>query len=187
MSHDPVWITAIAGSVGACSLLVIIWQVKANHDKSRREKALDILEQWDKIRTPNAFRYEQLMFSLSSPDVEKIEKGQSIEINKELAEKHLPDLQENKDGKYIIPVHMVLEIRSTLLTLLNTIENVALAYKHQVADREILDDAYYHILIEKDFLRKCGDFMEHFGAGAWPSVTELPKLMKPPKSRSKTA
>ena len=144
MTLDPSWITAIASSVGACSLLVIIWQVKVNHDKSRREKALDILEQWDRIRTPNSFRYERLMFALSSPDVERIQKGHSITISKELAHEYLADLQPNDNGEYVITVGKALEIRGTLLTLLNTIENVALAYKHQVADRYILDEAYYN-------------------------------------------
>lgn len=187
MESFPAWVSAIASSISALSLMLIIWQVKVNHDKSRREKALDILRQWDEIRTPNAFRYERLMFSLAAPDVELVQKGQSITITKDLASAHLPELKADDSGNFVIGIEQVLEIRVALLTLLNTIENVALAYKHHVADREILDDAYYNVLIEKEFLRKCGNFMEHFGAGAWPSVTELPKIMKAPKIRKKAA
>jgi len=188
MTLDAPTITAIASSIGSLSLVVLIWQVKASHEKARREKALDILEQWDMIRrSPNAFSYEKLMFALSSPDIVRIHKGHSITISQELAEEHLPDLEKDPNGKYLISVRMAIEMRGTLLSLLNTIENVALAYKHHVADRLMLDEAYYNILVEKEFLRKCGDFMEHFGGGAWPAVNELPKLMKPPKSRKKPA
>ncbi len=87
------------------------------------------------------------MFELSALDVARIQKGQELEITKEIATKHLPDLSPNTEGKYILDVKTVLEIRLTMLTLLNMIENIALAYKHNVADRKILDDAYYNILV----------------------------------------
>ena len=187
MSIDPNLITAISSFIGCLSLIVLVWQIKANHDKGRREKALEIMRQWDVMRQKNSFRYEGLMFSLSPKDVELIQRGQSIEISKELATEFLPELVSTEDERYVIDVMTVLNIRNDLLNLLNTIENIALAYKHNVCDRQMLDEAFYHFLIEKEFLRKCREFMVHFGAGAWPAVNELPKLMNPPHSRKAAA
>lgn len=180
------WITACAACITALTLIGLIWQVRSDHDRARRERALELLRQWDEIRTPDSFRYERLMFELSAKDVAKIQAGQPVEIQECFAEEYLPDLKKS-DGKYVIDAATSRDIRSGMLTLLNTLENMALAYKHGVADREILDEAYYYLLIEKDLLRRCRNFMDHFGGGAWLALNDLPSLMKPAKSRRPAA
>lgn len=176
----------MAGTVTALSVLVVVWQVKVNFDRSRRERALDVLNRWDNYVDENTWRFSKLMSELPSVDVEKIYKGHPILISKELADEFYPERQRNEDSSLHLPADQTRKIRLCMVHLLNGIEDIALAYKHGVADKEILHDAYYNFLIEKEFLKDCRKFMKHFGDGAWPVLNELDALMAPTASNRKS-
>jgi hypothetical protein len=187
MTIQPQWVSAIAASIGCISLLLIVWQVTANHDRDRRAKAIDIVQEFGKLATCNVFRYAGFMSSLPSEDVQTIQKGYKIKVERRIVEPWLPELAEQcKDTQIEIPVKVVLDIRISMVHVLNGLELVALAYKHSVADKKILDECFYDLLVKKQFLQKCREFIQPFGGG-WEILSELPVLMKPPKMRKPAA
>ena len=187
MNVSPEWVTAIAAGLSCLSLVLLFWQVRANHDRARREKALDILTAWDRAITRNHFRYANLLAALPSDDVALIHAGLPLSVKRSLVEKYLPELAAgNPQDPVVLEVDQVLDIRTSMLNLLNTLENVSLAFKHGVADREILAEAFYNFLIEKKFLDRCRSFMVQFG-NSWPSLNEMPALVNPPKQRKPAA
>jgi hypothetical protein len=187
MTIDPQWVTAAAASIGCISLILVVWQVKVNHDRDRRIKAIDILQDFGKAATRDAFRYAGFMFSLPSEDVQKIQKGYRICVERRLVEPWLPDVAEKSNEEKIeLGVELALDIRITMVRVLNGLEIVALAYKHGVADKKILDECFYDLLVTKEFLRKCREFIQPFGGG-WDILKELPVLMNMPKLRKAPA
>lgn len=172
------FISAAGSILSSASFVILIWQVKVNHDKGRREKALSILEQWDKIRTDDAFRLELFLFSLSHEDVKHVKEGESFYIEKNIAEKFLPELLcRVKNGKCLVDVITSFKVRHAGISLLNTIESIALAYKHNVADRDILDQAFKQSLIKDGYLQRLSEFSKLMGNNYWPAIQELPKFM----------
>jgi hypothetical protein len=188
MAIDPQWVAAAASTIGSLSLLLIVWQVKANHDRERRKVALDVMRDMQEVIDKNSFRYMNLMFSLPKADIENIKNGRMIEPEKRIVAPWLPELADSSDSDFVaLDVDMVLEIRIAVVRMLNALEAVAIAYKHGVADREILNEAYYPLLIQAGFLRKCQDFMDNYESGAWPALKDLEKLMNPAYQRKPAA
>ena len=184
MSIDPQWVSAIASCITCAALAIIVWQVKVNHDRGRREMAINVLDAWGEIVSKNTFRHVGLLLALPPKDVEDIQKGRPIKVEKRLIQDHIPELISDGQVDYVdLDVQTVVAVRYTMVVTLNVVEAIALAYKHGVADRAMLDEAFYNLFIEKEFLRKCRDFIVHFGPGAWPAIDDLPKLMKPAATR----
>ena len=182
------WISAIAHTIACFSLLLIVWQVWVSQERARREKAVEILRDFDNARTKSLFRYFQLVGELCSnhsESVKKIYEAKSITIDKALAEKYWPELTINENSdKICLDANSVLEIRFTIVGLLNAIESIALAYKNGVADEIILHEAFYSFFIENNFLDQVEIIINNFGVQNWPTIQELKLLMlKRPRKR----
>lgn len=183
MNKIPQWITAIASSIGCIAIALAVWEIKVDHDQRRREMSLNAIREFDHVRTENTFRYFNFIFSLAEDDLKAIYEEKPIKVGKETVEKYFKGLIHNDSVDEItIDATTVKKIRYEIVSMLNALEVIALAYVHSVGDREIIDDAFYNLLIEEKFIQKCGNFMEYFG-NSWPSVQDLPALMKPPKDR----
>lgn len=188
----PEWISAIASSLSLIAIIALVWQVKVNHDKGRREKAIQIMKDWGKVVTPDLFRYSRLMFQLRSEDeVSKVAHGQSLTLDKEVVSKYLPELvtqeilEDKSIDKITLPVELVVSIRYTMVSMLNAIETIAIAYKHEVADQEMIKEVFFGFLITSGYLANCKDFISNFSNGGWPVLQEFPALLNPPKKRKR--
>src|SRR6476659_7858846 len=51
MEKLPEWITAISGVINALGIGLLYWQLRADHNRSRRERAVEIIGDWAKHRS----------------------------------------------------------------------------------------------------------------------------------------
>lgn len=175
-------------------LSLILWIVLASYNRARKAKALDILGQWNNIQTPDTMRYLNLLFTLEQKSVEQIFSGQAISITAAMAKEYLPELVVNsaEQEMYLINVITVLNIRRAMISSLNAIEIIALAYQYNIADRTILIAAYKYLFVANNLLSNCLAFMDKYEEaliGDWPSIKNLEMSLNgraaPRKKRSK--
>ncbi len=172
MEFDADNVTAVASVFGCFSLVLLVLQVASEHDRSRREKALDVIRGWDDVLTVNTFRYVALLSKLGEDAVVDIYAGRSVRVSRDIARQCLPELAEQTQDDVLLSVERALEVRFTIITFLNSLESVALAYKHGVADRDVLAEAFQSFFAERKILQSCSRFMNLFGK-SWPSIADV--------------
>lgn len=185
MNLDPSWITAGASTLALISLFLIFWKVKAYHDNERRKFAFYIGERMDDALTRNTFRYLSLVFDSSADQLNAIREGKPLRIDSSKIEKYLPEYKDNgcESSSVTLEVDVVLEIRFTIIQLMNAFESMALSYKYETADIHILEEAYSAFLFEHQYLQNFRRFARDFKVGQWPALEELESLVKPAQRR----
>ncbi|MDO8736925.1 MAG: hypothetical protein Q7K29_07560 [Thermoleophilia bacterium] len=198
MSSNAEWVIAVANSVLAVTIVVFglqlrndVKHIKADHERSRREKAIDLLEMYaTKVHenSPGLRFSTKLLSQLNENNYKAIWNCDPFEVE----EKHkyliigALECDINKlnlkieFGRIFLRRRELLVIRSQLVGYLNVLEVVATAWKHNVADREIIEDEFDRLIIQQDGLRKFCDA----GVFGQPSFRELYGSILERKKRS---
>lgn len=180
---NPEWVTAV-GQIGVCiillvSLVLVIWQVTMDHDQRARQLALDVCKEWDRVVKEDNFRYVDFVFSLNSETINELCLGHPIAVDSQIVAEYLPECHSRPGAPLdTVPAEKVRKIRWTLVNELNSIESIALVYLYSAANRDILDDAFYNLLIDQCYLKKCEAFRKSFGDSAWVAILRLKEAME---------
>lgn len=162
------------GSLGTLVGALFVYKtLKAGHDWNRRKYAADFLQNWD-LRSANYTRAIQEKF----PHIRDIDRttGKGNEITKEMAKKIYTCEPVDKENW---------ELRFHIIEFLNFLEDVALAYNHNVADREMLLVSIKDTTIRwSDALRNFMEIVEECdGTQPWRTFIDLINEWKSTKVR----
>ena len=148
LSHPSItdWITAISTAILALGVLIAMYQLtfskyslRCEHERSRRERANDLLLEWSKNLNPKG--------SASRKFAEKLDKNQTIALfNQEEFEKDetqfklLCAVVDNNDmkidgqsKKYKVLQKLSIELRWEVVSYLNKLESIIMACSHSRA------------------------------------------------------
>jgi len=173
-------ISLVVLAIGSIGTLIGSWYVfktlKADHDWNRRKYAADFLNTWD-IRAGAHFRAIEDRF----PHLRDIDRttGKTNEITREIAKQIYTCDPSDKDSW---------DLRFHIIELLNFLEDVTLAYAHNVADKEMLLSSVRNATIRwHDVLRNFVEIVELCeGNQPWTvftSVVEDWKRVEAPKRK----
>jgi hypothetical protein len=179
---DPQWIIAIASSTGALGVIFVaiqasaaisqlkisseqlntsIEELKADHERSRREQAAELLSRWDSRLTRNAATARKFAETLSFEQSKALFNHEEFEVNNN---KHyqlflgaLPlDLSALRSKDETIPNTIKAneressEIRWALITYLNQLETMLTAVRHKVADKVMIYEQFEYLVAPSD-------------------------------------
>lgn len=185
-------VSAIATSVTAVAIIIIWWQFKADHERSRREGAIAMMSMW-------AIRISEMpsgsRFTLSI--LKKLNEGQcaSLSIQEPFAIdakceylvagvlQDQPNKQPlNKENDMILlDQHQVSIIRSFAIAYLNLLEVIFGAWRHNTADRDIICDEFGPIVTPQKDHFPLDKF--RIATGRYPSIAAFTAYMKKEYSR----
>jgi len=197
-------VIAVASSISCLGIGLLFWQLKtmvsqfaADHERSRREKSIQLLMHMDLSRK------RQSSIARKFAEVLTFEQSKSL-LNQEpfIVDLKYKDLvlgsisprsqlhkSLNDEGKEIsIPVSDCADIRWQVVSYLNNIETVLSAWKHNVADRDLIEEQYNFLVSPSDGHYLLKEFREaaggekHFPAIA-AFVFHLGKPLKKGKSK----
>ena len=190
MSITSEWVAAIAASISAIGVCFVIAQVyvaykhmKYDHERSRREKATDMMQLWavDLFTiSPNISFARTIVESLDDAQCEKIWRGESIEVSGDLGFALKPFLSKKnsfkgEESSYKLNANESVRIRNEVTGALNLLECVASAWRHNVADRDILEEEFKDILIPLGRRTALSRFRE--ASKSYPSLTAMENVI----------
>lgn len=116
------WITAIAAVVTAYTVFVAWRQFKADHERSRRERSVELILEWAKSLNPKASSARKFAEALTKEQSVSLFKQEEIEIelkHKSLLEACLDEETiEEKNNKIILTRKQVSKIRWEVISYL---------------------------------------------------------------------
>lgn len=163
-SITPDLITAIASVVSAAGIIILWYQIKKDHERSRRENAVNqitrLTEQLHKdtaaaVRLVEALKEKQQvsdLFNYQSFTVEANENNKRwlstcLEKTDIKFDPFEPDAV--KDGRLLLPPAVVTALRWKAMDYLNAHEAVMAAWLHNVADRKIITEQCGYLIDDK--------------------------------------
>ncbi|MCH8930982.1 MAG: hypothetical protein IIA98_08740 [Proteobacteria bacterium] len=156
------WIVAIASAVGALGIvlvafqLLVMWkQVKADHERSRRQGAINAVRYWSSTLSPVTAAAERLVGSFSEVDCRRLANFDSICVSKdqypllEACLEELIDVESLTADNFDLSKKQVVRLRSLVISYLNQTEATLIEWQLATADRKILEAQFDFLLDEQ--------------------------------------
>jgi len=179
------WISAIATSIGALGVFLVVFQIRADHERSRRERAMDMMKMWANdlhIVAPKLNLAKELIESLDETQSLALVRSQEVTFEASYANllaAYFSDIEQNfniENGKIILEPALALLLRKEVILALNVLECVATAWRHNVADREIIEEEFFPAIIPPGRKQAFSTFRTV--SGAYPSLNLLEEKIK---------
>ncbi len=130
------------------SVLVLLFQIKSDHEKSRREKAIEMLFEWADKKSEEMEYAKKIVEKFSSEQCRKlyleeefiVDKLLYYDIKKMLNRNKIKD--EDNMEKFSLSKLEVKKIKYFITKYLNLLESILVAWQYSVADREIIENEF---------------------------------------------
>jgi hypothetical protein len=195
-------VTTVASAITAAGVVLLWWQIRLyqreyrdDHERSRRENALQMMLEWAKKLDRGTNIVTRFVDSLDESQARELanERPFCVAREKKGVVDSLSSVTELEAGTALADCEAGIEIKQVAVSLiraqavnyLNMLEIVLTAWKHNIADREILREQFAPMYNPKN-----GDFMlERFrdalgGADAYPSIADFVQTLKADRQRS---
>lgn len=198
------WITAIAGVVSALAIIVLLrqarlvakqielqtQQTKDDHDRSRREHAINQVTRFTDRLQQGSSAARRLVETLDVEQTRKLYNEEPFTLSANEKNKNWiaaclaqTDIKLDTDYERGCQLHLsqpvVSAIRWKAITYLNGLEGVMAAWRHNVADREMITEQFGYLIDENKghhLLTKLRT--EAGGDAAYPAIAEFADDLK---------
>jgi hypothetical protein len=174
-------VATIVGAVGVLALGIQLYiayrQVKADHERSRRERSVEVLMEWSKNLKKEGSVARKIIECLNEEQCKEVFSQQTVKISKKhegiLAQFFGQELVASQDGESIeLTEAQSTELRWHAITYLNSLEFTLVAWQYSVVDREIIESQFSYLFrpaggheVLKYFRRAAG------GEESYPAIT----------------
>ena len=142
----------------------VIWQgyllykqMKADHERSRREKSVEILFQWSNNLQEGNSLARKIVESLNEEQARNLLNQEPICIHKKFLDSIKKLLEIEKDDALKIDNDCIeltesqaSKLRWYTLSFLNLLESVLIAWQYSIVDREIIENEFSYLFSAKD-------------------------------------
>ncbi len=167
-------------------------QIKDGHEERRRENTVRIMESWCLSVKKDTCIAEQVARKLNREQCKKLYKHEAFTISKEIKNdvcKFCPldscDCNEcslkNEHGEYVLDGKILTELRWHVITYLNTLETVMVAWHIGAVDRDIIEEQF-QFLTDANKGMTLSEFRH--SAGGFPMIEEFIDEIKKDKPKN---
>jgi hypothetical protein len=145
MDKLPEWITAASGVITALGIGLLYWQLRADHNRSRRERAVEILGDWARQRSQANPLLVSAALSCTDEQAGLAYKREPIILHPNQFETFAAafDLTIPPDAPtFILSKKHAIAIRAEAIKYLNVLEWALAARRHCVADANIVYEQF---------------------------------------------
>ncbi|CAM3562344.1 DUF4760 domain-containing protein [Halomonas lysinitropha] len=197
-------VIAISSAIGAMGVLGVFWQcfwskssfrlalksLESDHERSRREKAIDLLCHWDSTLTDNSAAARKFAESLTFEQSKCLYAQEPFSVDSKHYGLFLGALppalakvrkaEQKYDGEKIdVSERESSEIRWSVITYLNSLETILSAARHNVADKDMIYEQFVYLISPEKGHYLLADFRKAAGgARTYPSTEEFATELK---------
>ncbi|MFP0274698.1 hypothetical protein FSC02_16020 (plasmid) [Acinetobacter indicus] len=129
-------------------------QFEADHERSRREKTVDILFEWDKRLKKEGALARKIVETFSAEQCRELTAQSPLLVSGKL-KPHLhqlfgPDLELDQNNLIHLNEAHSSELRWHVITYLNALESVLVAWQYSIVDREIIEHQFSYLFKPSD-------------------------------------
>ena len=147
------WISAAANVAIALGLSLTWFQIRADHDRSRRERAVEFILGWARNLDRRGTAARKLVEKLPFEQAKALFQQEAFEIDAkhhDHVESVFLELPPVEGQKFQIDVKLSAELRWLTVTYLNNLEAVIAAWRHKVADERIIAEQFRYLVSPVD-------------------------------------
>ena len=200
------WVYEIAMIISLISILIMFRQFKGEHEKGRREKAIELLLRWNDSVTADTNRIKEFCEHLSDEQCRKLARYETFEIS---AKKHaqlkqllsdnnvdkchehnqpeenksngtkesVAGMTDNKNKEKLTSLE-IKQLRYQVVRYLNLLEIIMTAWKDNVADNAMIENEFYFLLSETEGKTLLENMRKALGNECYPSISIFCANMK---------
>lgn len=154
-------LATIIGSLAIIGIAIQIYishrQIKTDHERSRRERSVDILMEWSRNLKKEGSLARKIIECLNEEQCREVFNQQEIRINKKhealliqlFGKENLPDTQQATD-LIILSEAQTTELRWHAISYLNCLEFTLVAWQYSVVDKEIIETQFSYLFRPAD-------------------------------------
>ncbi len=174
-------IATIVGSLAVLGLAIQVHltknQIKADHERGRREKTVDLLVEWDNRLKKESALARKIIECLTEVQCREVVAQQKLYAPKKL-ENLLRQffgkdfaIEETANGEVILNEAQTAELRWHAITYLNSLESILVAWQYSVVDREIIEHQFSYLFKPSDGHEALKDFRAAAGGeDSYPAI-----------------
>jgi len=174
-------VTAIIALVALKQVKLLRMQIKTDHERSRRHRAVEDLRDWNNHLTESITSARRLVEMFSDEQLEAIREGKSIKLHKKYRaiadvaldvprEKVLPE----EGDCYLLEPEYAIRLRNLCIRHLNAFEITLAAWRHGIADDHIIEEQLSYLVDLKRGWKMLEKFRKQVvGLDAHPATEEF--------------
>lgn len=185
LSVIDITITAIS----LYSIMILIKQIKADHERTRREKAIELLLEWTKGITRETNAAKKIVEKFNADQCRKLFLEEEFKVDCQLYDEIIETLNEKseKDEKcndckgkakekecdclVMLNRRQIKKLRWHVISYLNLIESILVSWQYSVAEREIIEQQLSFMVSPKEGRNVLEDFRIAAGAEeSYPAI-----------------
>lgn len=176
-------------------ILYRIWIIRTSiiqdHQRSRNEKAVDLIKEWTRIINHKSSASRKLVEKFDRETCRKLYKREKIDI--EGNEQNIDLLKAIFDKDFTLTNEKIeinpsesTKLRWEVVTYLNILESVFIAYRHNVADKDILKEQFEYLVnpAENEFVLE--DFRNSSRVHSYPGIQDFVDELKEDRKNTKS-
>ena len=157
MTPDQVnLVSAIANLVTASSVLVLVWTLYLDHERTRRQTAVNLIFEWTRAATVKGTVARKFANTLDVPQSNALFRleplscdATHLDLVASLIPSDIGTLVE-ANGRFALNRVQVSHLRFEIISYLNKLEAVLSSWRHNVADRDIIEEQFRFLFAPDD-------------------------------------
>ena len=187
MATYEVWLSVLRDVFIIIGLLLSFWRIYvmrdtffSDHDRSRRTKAVDLIQFWSGKLTKKSSLARKLVESFSEEQCKSLVAEKSFDVDTT----NISVLNQYFDVTTFNPTNRTLTegqssvLRWEIINYLNNLEAVFVAWRHNVADKEIIEEEFSYLYNAKENHSAVERFRTAAGTDSFMGVDEFIKKLK---------
>jgi len=178
----PLWISALSTVGILIQIYLIISNNKKDHERSRRENAIELLLKWTEHLDARNSLARKLLEILEDTQVRSIANQSSFQIPtdppvfKEYLYSIFPnesnkDQKESQERTILVSAEQSTQLRWLVLSYLNKLEAILCSWLYSVSDKDLLESQFQYLFSETQGHSALQKFrMYSGGADAFPAI-----------------
>jgi len=151
--QDASNIATIIGSIAVIGVFVQIWltkkQLKTDHERSRREKSVELLIEWSKNLKEDTSLARKIVETLDDEECRNLYNQEDVKVSEKYSDSLRKILSieklEAKDGIVLLSGDKVSKLRWHVMTYLNMLESILVAWQYSIVDRQIIEHQFSYL------------------------------------------
>lgn len=167
--------------IGSLAIIAISFQVyiqhrqmKFDHERSRREKSVDVLQEWSRGLKKEGSVARKIIECLNEEQCREVFKQQELKVSKKhenLLIQLFGEKIKSKGGLIALSEGQTTELRWHAISYLNSLEYTLVAWQYAVVDKEIIETQFSYLFSPSDG----HEVLKHFrkaagGESSYPAI-----------------